>query len=234
MPKGIFERKYRDLTGARFGRWTVKTQDSPNGSEKRRHWLSICDCGNTGVIDGRELANGRSQSCGCLQKELARIRQTRPDGLPPSDWEIYRAELRTWAAMIQRCENEDNTGYSRYGGRGIEVCRRWACGEGEKSGFQCFMTDMGPKPSPKHSIDRINNDGNYEPGNVRWTTHDVQVRNQSRNRKITIRGCEMTMTDACAKYGIAYRTVTFRLKKGWDLDRALTEPPDPRYQSRLK
>jgi hypothetical protein len=127
--------------------------------------------------------------------------------------------------MIRRCTNPDSTGYARYGGRGITVCDRW------RESFANFLADMGPKPTPRHTIDRINNDGNYEPGNCRWATGKEQCRNTRRNRYIEHDGRRMTQVEWCEETGMIKATLCCRLKSGWSVAAALTTPvnhPVPR------
>jgi hypothetical protein len=125
-----------------------------------------------------------------------------------------------WRTMIQRCHNPNSNGYYLYGSRGIKVCERW------RTSFEAFCEDMGARPSPSHTIDRIDNDGNYEPGNVRWGTKKQQSTNSRRNITATINGETLCMTDWCRKLGVSYACVQTRVtRRGWDLKRALFTPP---------
>lgn len=158
-----------DLSGRRFGRLVarslvLRTSDKKN----RRHWLCQCDCGNQTTSQTTSLTSGHTQSCGCLNRERSAAAQT-------THGKYGTPELRIWKAMIRRCYSATDSCYSHYGARGITVCDRW------RNGFSDFLADMGPRPSPKHSLDRINNNGNYEPGNVRWVTHFVQSINKRTN-----------------------------------------------------
>ena len=133
-----------------------------------------------------------------------------------------RPEFLVWSAMKRRCLNKACDKYHRYGGRGITVCIRW---RGE-NGFVNFLSDMGPRPTLKHRIERRNNDGNYEPGNCRWATQKEQMRNTSANRVLVIGGISKPMVVWAEEYGIPYKLVHDRItKKGWDPERALTTPP---------
>jgi hypothetical protein len=120
--------------------------------------------------------------------------------------------------MKERCTN---TAFKNYGGRGISVCQRWA------DSFEVFISDMGPRPSPKHSIDRIDNDGNYEPGNCRWATNLEQARNRRTNRVITLDGESLCLVDWAKRTGVDHRTISERLRKGWDERRAVLTPARP-------
>jgi len=127
-------------------------------------------------------------------------------------------EWNSWRGMVERCTNPNHKHWAHYGGRGIRVCDRWL-------GFAAFLADMGAKPTPEHSIDRINNDGNYEPGNCRWATRHEQARNKSTTRHITAHGKTLTLTEWGRTSGIPVPTIHERLRHGWDTERAVTEPP---------
>lgn len=128
-------------------------------------------------------------------------------------------EYVAWCCMKQRCEYPPFPQWADYGGRGISVCSRW------RDSFENFYTDMGPRPSPKHSIDRIDNNGDYEPGNVRWSTHRQQQNNMRSNRLITYNGETLTMAQWSRKLSINYLTLSNRLNRnGWPIERAFTEP----------
>lgn len=125
--------------------------------------------------------------------------------------------------MIGRCRNKRQREFNSYGARGITVCDRWQGPEG----FANFFADMGPRPSEGHSIDRINNDGNYEPGNCRWATRTEQNNNSRHNRRFTIRGETLTLREWSKRNGICEGTISNRLKRGWSPERAVTTPPGP-------
>lgn len=124
-------------------------------------------------------------------------------------------EYSAWAQMLQRCENKGNPSYCNYGGRGISVCDRWRS-------FSQFLADVGARPSAKHSIDRINNDGNYEPGNVRWATRSEQNRNHRRLRMLTLNGETHCVVEWAERTGLPERTIRSRLQLGWSALDALT------------
>jgi hypothetical protein len=157
-----------DITGRTFGRLTVLRRDENFGEHSG--WLCECACGKTRSIPRPNLVQGFTRSCGCLNAELAsarRLKHGQSKGV---------REYRIWCAMKARCTYPKSIRWMRYGGRGITVCERWL------HSFEAFLADMGPCPSPKHSIDRVNNDGNYEVGNVRWATSSEQAKNK-RSRK---------------------------------------------------
>jgi hypothetical protein len=146
-----------DLTGKRFGRLIVVAY------AEHRNWICNCICGARTIVAGSNLRRGQSKSCGCLARELSKSRAT-THGMSKS------REYRTWRAMRDRCLNPNSHAYEWYGGRGISICDDWLS-------FVALLADMGSRP-PGCSIDRINNDGNYEPGNCQWAPPSVQARNR--------------------------------------------------------
>jgi hypothetical protein len=137
------------------------------------------------------------------------------------------AEYRAWYSMTQRCYNKNFRFYPDYGGRGITVCERW------RHSFTAFLEDMGRKPTSKHTLERKENDGNYEPGNVRWATRTEQARNRRSSLLYTIGGVTKSLPEWCEQYGINWDCVWQRLKVlGWDIEKALTTPVGPNGRKR--
>lgn len=157
-----------DLTGRRFGRLVAESfHDRQN---KHRRWLCRCDCGKTALVKGIHLTRGTQVSCGCLNREQCIARST-THGLSRVGGK-WTPEYATWRRMKDRCTNPKNHKFYRYGGRGIRIAAEW------HDDYPAFLSHIGPKPSIRHSVDRINNDGHYEPGNVRWALPHVQSLNQ--------------------------------------------------------
>jgi hypothetical protein len=123
-----------------------------------------------------------------------------------------------WKAMIQRCENQNHDAYHLYGGRGISICTRW------RQDFEAFAADVGERPSLGHTLDRIDGNGNYEPGNTRWATHTVQQNNRSDTLEIEWEGQILSGTQAAALAGLELQTFYYRIKAGWTIDRIMTTP----------
>jgi hypothetical protein len=206
--------RIKDLTGQRFGRLAVIRLDG------RKHgkatWLCRCDCGadRPGVY-GNSLVKGSTTSCGCARRETCSRRMKR---INTTHGMTYSPEFNTWSSMLDRCQRPNHKSYPQYGGRGITVCERWA------KSFADFYADMGPRPSPNHSIDRIDNDGPYAPGNCRWATRDVQAGNTGCNHHLTFRGRTMILADWARETGLSREVLTYRLSRGWSVEKALTAP----------
>lgn len=159
--------------GERYGRLvTISVAESfVYRRQRHRQFLCQCDCGNSLVVQGRHLVRESTKSCGCLHQE-GPWKISHGEGSKPT----RSPEYICWTGMKQRCSNPDHDSYERYGGRGITVCDRWV------DSFENFLADMGRKPSAAHSIDREDNDGNYEPGNCRWATGVEQQANRACSR----------------------------------------------------
>lgn len=163
--------------GTRFTRLVAVSETRkvmPNG-RLLSAWLMVCDCGKEKVCASQNLKGGRQKSCGCLRAEKSSDTKTIHGAQKTGQrWPEYSI----WSAMKRRCLNPKSKFFRYYGGRGITVCDRWAFGANGLTGFQCFVNDMGRRPSPELSIDRIEVNGNYEPGNCRWATKKEQHDNR--------------------------------------------------------
>jgi hypothetical protein len=173
-------------------------------------YLCVCDCGKTCSVLKSQLKLNRTRSCGCLHREELSQRSIRHGwaGTP---------EYESWHGMIQRCTNPKNSNYKDYGARGIAVCARWL-------DFSAFLSDVGPRPSPLHTLERINNNGKYEPGNCRWATRKEQARNTRTSRRLTAMGKTLTVAEWAERAGLKYTTLYRRLRAGWIAEEAIFAP----------
>lgn len=203
-----------DLTGQRFGRWiALEPRRRESDPFQQRHWLCRCDCGTEKIVNQRSLVCGDTLSCGCRLRDRAqepKQRRRRERRSTP--------EYGIWTRMRQRCMTPTHLDYPRYGGRGITICPEW-------NSFERFLADMGLRPTPQHSIDRIDNDGPYSAANCRWGTKKEQSDNRGEfNRLLTFQGKTMGVTDWARELGMGRTTLLLRLKAGWSIERALSEP----------
>lgn len=207
-------RKYTDIAGQKFGRWTAIRRVDDDATNGSTCWLFRCDCGTEVTRVASKLISaairGAAISCGCYSKALKTRHGQRRVG-------ATSAEYHTWSGMLYRCENPVDPNYKNYGGRGITVCERW-------HNFIDFFADVGRRPSARHSLDRIDVNGNYEPGNVRWATSREQHRNRRNNHRITYAGETLCVVEWAERLGVSTSVIHRRLKHGWSVERTLTTP----------
>lgn len=207
-----------DLMGHRFERLLVvgRAKNTKTGGAQ---WVCRCDCGEERINTRSNLTKGRVRSCGCLRRETSRAvgLRRRKHGQAALETSEYKA----WLSAIARCTNPRNANWKNYGARGIDVCQRW------RDGFENFWADMGPKPSPRHSLDRIDVNGDYEPSNCRWADWDTQGNNRRTNHLVTVDGVQMTLAEAIRLKGQDSKRVRMRISLGWDVERALNEASRP-------
>lgn len=209
-------RNAKDITGKRFGRLVALGPVGRAGGEKIV-WRCRCDCGKETDVRAGDLCKGNTRSCGCLRREITSSRR-KTHGMTMSI--IYDI----WQNAKTRCANPDAWNYANYGGRGIVVCREWM------HDFQSFYDYVSGLPGYGEDglqIDRINNDGNYEPGNVMWSSRSEQCRNRRNNVMLTHDGKTQCQAAWSAELGIDQRTISMRLRLGWTVERALTQPVRP-------
>ena len=199
--------KIRDIQGQRFGRLVA-------GERLGGSWRCICDCAGSRTVKIYNLTGGVTRSCGCLRRERSAAGNathgaTRGYGSTP--------EYKAWSNAKDRCYREKVRNYASYGGRGITMCARW------RHDFSAFLADMGPRPEGR-SLDRIDNDGNYEPGNCRWATRDEQCVNRRGTRKLTAFG--ITQPLATWAHQVEMKPIRLYqrvLRDGWTPEDALAE-----------
>lgn len=197
-----------------FGRLTAVRFVGRDGNHNAI-WLFRCACGAERSIRIDPVRRGLTRSCGCFQRERA-AEKCIADNTKHS---MYGTpEYIVWSGMLARCRNPENPKYHRYGGRGISVCKEW------ENDFIAFYLAMGERPSAGHTLDRIDTNGNYEPGNCRWATWQQQQRNRSNNHVVVFHGREMCLAEAISLSAVSKSTVYKRLREGWTAMRALTEP----------
>jgi len=196
--------RFVDLTGQQYGKWLVQARATQQLHGKPA-WECLCECGTAKVVAGSVLRMGESTSCGCYQKELA---AKNLGNVARKHGQHNTIEYLRWLRMKARCTNPNNPAYADYGGRGITVCQRWM------DSFEAFIEDMGERPSPEHSIDRIDNNRGYEPNNVRWATKQEQANNRRSNVEVTYNGETKTLAAWARVAGITPEGIAYRHKHG--------------------
>lgn len=200
--------------GVRIGRLLIleRIDKRDNRNQNHIYYRCLCTCGNQPLIPRSSLLAGRTYSCGCQRKEKSKY-SNKTHGL--SKTRTYRI----YHAMMQRCYDKTQKGYPRYGGNGIGVCERW------RESFENFFEDMGECPSPKYSIDRIDNNKGYSPDNCRWATINQQARNTRKAVLIKYHGEERPLADVADEIGMYYGTLYYRIfSYGWTVERAINTP----------
>jgi hypothetical protein len=191
---------WKNIAGNVYGMLTVL------GYVGKGNWECLCSCGNKVVIETAKITTKHKKSCGCLKGKSA-IKHGKS----------HTPEYHSWSNLKARCSNPKFIGYHNYGGRGIKVCEWWL------NSFDNFYADMGPRPGKKYSIDRIDNDGNYEPGNCRWATVKQQADNRRSNILIDCKGTLIPLKQACENLGLEYKTIFARIKiLGWTTEKAFS------------
>lgn len=212
-------RKYCKLTssfvGKEFGRLKVVSWTRTNDERGKRRTMVVCTCRCSKIVTIRldSLVSGKTTSCDCYRAEQA-LKANTTHGL--SFGTAGTPEYAVWVAIKNRCYNPKSPYYKFYGGRGIIMCDKW------RKDFVAFLKDVGRRPNPKLTLDRVNNSKGYEPGNVRWTTRKVQSRNMRSNVNITFRGRTQCISAWAEEVGVTHATLSYRLKN-WSVEKALTK-----------
>lgn len=188
-----------DLTNEKFGRLTVVAR------HQGKYWRCMCDCGAERIVPSDKLRSGHTRSCGCLRAEVTVERSTLHGGARRGAQR--EPEFVVWQNMKRRCLDPTNRSYHNYGGRGITVCPEWA------DDYQRFREDMGQRPTPQHTIERVDNDGPYAPWNCRWATRKEQAQNQRKRKDGVLMPDGRYLKHAAAELGIKYETALYRFKK---------------------
>ena len=204
---------FRDLTGQKYGRLAILGYGGhkPSGRQYQTFWYCRCDCGAITTVFTYSLVGNKTRSCGCLKVELARILNT-THGQTGTPLHI------TWKGIIRRCHSPKCDGFPNYGGRGIYVCERW------RRSFEAFAEDMGERPSPNHSIGRIDNAGPYSNENCRWETYIEQANNKRSSRFIEALGKKQTLIQWSRELSVPRERIATRLNLGWCAECALMLP----------
>lgn len=201
-----------EMVGKTYGRLTVLSiSDRPTSCNKYLNCL--CSCGREKLVKSSNLANGNTQSCGCLQRERS-SQSSKTHGMS------HTPLHNVWMGMIQRCTDKNSPSYKNYGGRGIKVCARW-------QDFIKFQEDMGADWKKGLTLERIDNDGDYKPLNCRWATRAEQARNKRNNVKLK----GETAAEACRRLGMNHGAVSLRLKNGWPEKDAFNAGKRPKYRN---
>lgn len=210
----------KSIVGQKFGRLTV-TSRAPSQIQNtctRSRWHAVCQCGKKVVASGHHLRAGQIRSCGCLVVDTMTKLSTRHGEFKNGKWS---PEYSAWCSIKRRCLRKKDPGYPEYGGRGIGIHRPWI------NSFVRFLKHVGRRPTKSHSIDRIKNDVGYVPGNLRWATRKQQQRNTRRNRVIFAFGKRKTLIEWSETYGLLPETISFRIRRGWNPEVAVTLPAIP-------
>lgn len=203
--------KENEFLGKKYNKLTIKNKTDLRDTQGLIIYDCQCECGNLIKISASLVVRGKTKSCGCLKADKLKITIANNVSHGKSRTSIYY----TWAGMLKRCYLKTHKQYPNYGARGIKVCDEWL------KSFVSFYRDMGDKPSKLHSLDRIDNNGDYEPKNCRWATPREQSNNTRNSIKVFYRGKSMTLGQWSDYLNIPRPTVYWRYKQGWDIERVL-------------
>jgi hypothetical protein len=195
------------MVGKKFARLLVLRR-ADNDADGKPQYICRCDCGKKTIVRGKLMRSGKTKSCGCAGREARLVSVTRHGG-------ATTLEYKTWRHILDRCHNRNSSRYDYYGARGIYVCDEW------RKSFPAFLNDMGPRPTPAHTIDRIDNSLGYSPSNCRWATRKEQSNNKRNNRRLEFRGAVKTVAEWSEVTGIKRSIICSRLDRGLPTDKVL-------------
>lgn len=198
-----------DLTGQKFGRWTILSLAGKSARGKSL-WQAVCECGTSRSVEGSNLRSGGSRSCGCLKDDLARIRLSK-------GFDTSSSEYKSWYHFKERCNNPNNKDYASYGGRGISYQKSWDV-------YANFLKDMGPKPVPGLELERKNNNKNYTKANCRWASRKEQNRNKRNTRWVLLNRRKISLAEAAELVGQDYSKLITRIRRGQSIGYGITLP----------
>lgn len=208
---------FKDIAGQKFNRLTVIERYKDKSHQQGVKWICLCDCGNTKIISSYSICSGNTKSCGCFALEVRKkihLKHGHANKI---------LEYSIWKGMKTRCYNKNAQAYKNYGGRGIKVCNEW------NNSFLQFFQDMGKRPTPKHTIERINNNMGYSPNNCKWIHKSKQNQNTRYNHFIKIDNQIKHLAAWLRYYKILPITYKTRVKRGWNKIDAITTPINTKY-----
>ena len=202
--------KFQDITGQKFDKLLVISKSHSNNGV---FWLCKCDCGNSKIVFSGHLKGNGPKSCGCVRKKKSIIIDGASEGFTKHD--LYQ----TWVDINHRCYSKKDKAYKNYGGRGIIMCDSW------RNSIKCFIEDMGNKPTPDHSIDRIENNGNYTKENCKWSTSTEQNNNRrDTSDRFIVNGIAKTINEWEIQMNLSGKTIRSRIIRGWSEEDAILTP----------
>lgn len=218
--------------GEKYWRWTYLREAEPERSDGKLRGVFRCDCGVEREVTLSYVRAGKSKSCGCLPREriIAKVLKHGQSDYRKGQSGYYLYSL--WSGIKHRTNSPNSRHYEWYGGRGITMHPAWV---DDYVTFRDYvLAELGERPSKRHSLDRIDNEGNYEPGNIRWATPAVQGSNRRNNQLLTLNGRTQTASQWSRELNIPHQTLMSRLARGWTEEKALTEPIKIQHRRRTK
>ncbi len=206
--QNLLHQKFGQLTA--IGNAGRKKRPTQRGYD--HYWLCRCTCGGLKIIESRHFKDSHSSSCGCQASRNTMGARSATHGMSNS------AEYGIWCKIKERCYNPEIKSFKNYGGRGIQMSDEW------RDSFPAFYADMGARPGPEYSVERLNNDGHYEKDNTTWATDMEQGANKRNNVLLTFQGETLHLSAWARRTGLKRLTLAMRIRKGWSVEKALTTP----------